>query len=72
MYVRRIKRRRRGEWQSERRRLDGVSDRPSLCWVLKPGALRHLRYGWRTSLAFLHSAVGREALYDCIHIVKNR
>lgn len=28
---------------------DGVSDRPSLCWVLKPGALRQLRYGWRTT-----------------------
>lgn len=42
MYVRRIKRRRLGERKSERCRLDGVSDRPSLCWVLKPGALRHL------------------------------
>lgn len=26
--------------QTDRR--DGVSDRPSLCWVLKPGALRQL------------------------------
>lgn len=57
------------EWETDRH--DGVSDRPSLCWVLKPGALRQLWYGWRTTLALLRRAVGGEALRDCIHIVKN-
>lgn len=37
------------EEDGETDRRDGVSDRPSLCWVLKPGALRQLRYGWRTT-----------------------
>lgn len=69
---------RRRMWQGERRReratdrRDGVTDRPSLGRVLKPGALRQLWYGWRTTLALLHGAVGGEALHDCIQIVKNR
>lgn len=60
------------ESERETDRRDGVSDRPSLCWVLKPGALRQLWYGWRTTLALLCNAVGREGLCDCIHIVKNK
>lgn len=59
------------EEDGETDRRDGVSDRPSLCWVLKPGAAA-AAIRLENNLAFLHRAAGREALSDCIRIVKNR